>query len=157
VDTFGSFAAKLDKLNAQLESDQLREISRLVGVDAQADAAKAVQSDLGKDHFSGWPQARFSTRVRVVATGVEVLPDGKGRGPWYVAQRGRHPGMSGPRQGPALAGFTKTGKQRKTRGKKWNGTTRPMHTWDEAMAIIDRETPARVDKLFSERLGKIFG
>lgn len=154
VDSFASFAKRMEVLNRELSPEATDQIAKRVGLAARVDARDAVKADHdGRDYFSGWPKAKFTTAVSPDASGrVLVGPKSKGVGVWKVAEYGRHPGLGGGSyaglSGPALGGFSKrTGKILKgRRRKKWNGTTDPQNTWSEAETIIARETPKRVRK-----------
>lgn len=162
---FAAFARKLDRATAEFTGSNLRQILKQVGdAAAQKDAPKAVAADHGgRDHFSGWPKARFTTDAKVEGDGVKVGPSNKGVGVWRVAQDGRHQnmktlggGLSGPVFGQGKIS-KKTGKA--LRGKKqtkWNGKTAPQTTWTEAVVIMEKETPARLAKATGAALGKVF-
>jgi|GEM_PF-7070231 len=153
---FAAFARKLDRATAEFTGNNKKQILKQLG-DAAAtkDAPKAVRADHGgKDHFGGWPKARFTASAKVEGDGVTVGPSNKGVGVWKVAEYGRHPGMTGPAPAPFLkSGKRSTAKRYK---RKWNGSTDPQTTWDEAKEIMARETPARAARAVHAALGRVF-
>lgn len=157
ADTFASLAGKLDALANGLRDPGLRGAMTRVGEAAQKDADAAARADLGGDPaFSGWPRVTLSTELKHPAEGqVQLQPPGKARGPWRVAESGRNADgqaalrttRSGTLQRRSGTRVRKTDGARvdKWRRTKWNGTTAGKGTWSDAEAVIERETPKRVD------------
>lgn len=121
---------------------------------------RAVAADLGGDNtFSGWKQAPLLSKVTMRGDdGLSFAPAGRSLGPTRVAQQGRHAGMSGPAQGPALAGFSKkTGKALKGRKRgKWNGTTKGKGTWDDAVDSAAKTIPKKISEPLITAMKEVF-
>lgn len=142
ADTFASFSRKLDKMLKGLSGPELRHVMQKVGEAAQKDAEKAASADLGGDpKFSGWApvldtKLTFRGNDRVI-----VSPGRRSAGPWTVAEFGRN-SKAGPRPTVRL---TKKGKVSRARVKRWNGRTPAFNTASDATAVMERETPKRLE------------
>lgn len=132
TDTFASFVKRVDAMATGLKNPHLRTVMTGVGVEAKGDAFKAVAADLGgDDRFSGWSKAPLGTRFNHVGEGrIAFGPTKRGAGPWTVAERGRN----GAR----------------------NGRTRGKGTATKALAIINAETPKRLEKEIDRMVRKSF-
>jgi hypothetical protein len=136
ADTFASFAKRLDKFVDGLSGAELRKVMTDVGVAAKKDAASAASADLGGDpKFSGWAPT-LDTRFDHVGEGrVSFHPSKRAAGPWTVAQSGRNP---------------KRGKRR------YNGRTQGKGTADDALRVIERESPKRIEDAVKRAIRKSF-
>lgn len=132
TDTFKSFAKRLDAMATGLKDPHLKGVMTGVGVAAKADAFKAAAADLGGDDvFSGWAKAPLGTRFQHSGQGrISFGPTKRGAGPWTVADRGRN----GVRNGRTLGKGTAT----------------------KALAIINAETPKRLEKEIDRVVRKSF-
>lgn len=167
VDTFASFAKRIDTFADGLRDPELRAVMGKVGEGAQGDADKAVRDDLGDDEFSGWPGALLATQVEHKGEGkIEVAPTPRGRGPFRVAQDGRNQNEAGLRTNARGQLQRRSGSRLRKRDgvrvekwkrTRWNGRTAPMHTWDDAEQLIDRNTARRVELEVQKALGRTFG
>jgi hypothetical protein len=154
-DTFASFAKRVDVFVNGLSGPQMKQMMTKVGVAAKKDADKAASSDLGGDPaFSGWP-GTLDTGFDHIANGrISFHPTKRSAGKWTVAQSGRN-SAAGPRMvGPRL---TRRGTVSKARQKRWNGRTQGKGTGSDALAIIDKETPGRIEDEIKKTLKKAFG
>lgn len=149
---------RLTALAASHRDPQLRSMMERLGKLAEGDAQKAARADLGGDNkFSGWSKAPLATETKYLGNGQQYVgPTPQGAGPWTVAQAGRNAGgagglrttRSGVLQRRAGTRVRKKDGVRvdKWRRTKWNGTTAPKFTADDAKAITARETPKRLRK-----------
>lgn len=151
--SFAEFGAELDKMNKAIDN-ATKPIAMAMGEKAQGIADAAASADLGGDmKFRNWaPKAE--TRLKPIPNGVVLMPTKSGAGVWTVANQGRH-NASGGFAGPGInvkTGLTKklkSGKLKKVKsfkGKKWNGSTKGMHTADKAVAKIEAELPTIASK-----------
>ena len=157
-DTFATYQAKLAELQRTMSGSDLTRMSHTVAVQAQGDAADAVQSTLHGPGFSGWrPGKVIALTTKVTDTGIGrsvLLPAGASAGPWTVAESGRH-----PMHGPKITSGGKSGirKISRARVKRYNGETQGKGTTTRAHRTIAERTPARMQALYAERLIRIFG
>lgn len=161
---WAAFAHKLDRTSAEFSGTNLHQVWAQLGKAAEGDAAKAAAADLGGDDtFSGWSKNPLVTESKPVADGVVVRPRPRARGAWRVAQSGRHQGamrvLGGGASGPVLGQGKISAKTGKALGKnkRWNGSTDPKDTWDDAVEIMQRETPARAERAIGLMLGRVWG
>jgi hypothetical protein len=152
-DTLASFAKRVDVFINGITGAELKQVMTGLGVAAKKDAAAAASVDLGGDpKFSGWAPI-LETRFDHIGEGrISFHPSGKSAGPWTVAESGRHTAA-----GPPAPHLTKGGKAKKGKARKWNGRTQGKGTATAAKAIIEKETPDRVDKEIKKVLHKAFG
>jgi hypothetical protein len=132
TDTFASFAKRVDAFATGLKDPHLRQVMTKIGVEAKGDAVPVVAADLGgDDRFSGWAKAPLATRFQHAGPGrIAFGPTKRSAGPWTVAERGR----DSPR----------------------NGRTRGKGTATRALAVIERETPARLEREIDRAIRKSF-
>jgi hypothetical protein len=140
--TFNSmadFGRELDKLGKDLTGRDKWEITDSMGRRAKQLAAQAASHDLGGDpKFSGWAPT-LDTFTRRLPDGSALLtPSRSSAGPWTVAEYGRNQAF-----GPKFTGqrFTKTGRVRKVKQKRFNGQTQPKHTANDARELMEKELP----------------
>ena len=140
-----SFGRKMDALADRLGGDAaLKAIATKIGVAAKASAMKAAQADLGGDNrFSGWAKAPLTTRFDHVSPGaIEFKPGPRAGGPWRVAESGRRAGMS---------------RGTRKRRSRYLGATKGKGTWSDALKVVEREMPGRVQDEVVKQLRKTFG
>lgn len=135
MDDFASFNRKLDTFRDQLDGRQLQDRLHAIGKAAKDDASEAVKSDLGDQSMSHW---RRGKPIQVVARydfksdhEIEVTPAPRARGPFTVLERGRSAGVSKGRRG---------------RPGRVVSASRGKRTWSDAETLMDKRTPARVDR-----------
>lgn len=175
AETLASFAKKLDKMSDLLASPRaLTALATRLGVAAKNDAEKAARADLGSDGaFSGWKKKDGGVMPLEAAfkllkpPGVVLMHRAKNSaGPWRVAEEGRNQnGVGGLFSGPALnhrtgvTSRTKKGnlRMRRTRARRWNGTTQGKSTWSDAERVMEREMPGRVNDEVVKHLRETFG
>ena len=149
---------RIEKLTTELVGDkQLERTAFDVGMMAKGAVSElSGAASLGGDlAFSGWRKGSLPLGVRFDTKGkpgqVVIVPTGKSRGPWRVAEEGRHPGMAGPMQGPRL---TKTGKVSRARVKRWNGTTEGKQSWTAYKGVVAPKIEPVVAKSYRAALGR---
>lgn len=163
------FSVRLRGAAGALTGPEMKKVMGQLGELARQDAAVAAAADLGSDRkFKGWKTDALDVRYRHLDAGeIVVSPTPRTVGPWVVAQLGRHQGNATGFQGPgAQAGTgltlrTKSGAVRKVRarkGRRWNGTTDPKHTFDDFVKVSsqkfdDRLLPLMVDLVYRETFG----
>jgi len=153
ADTFASFSRKIDDFKGELDGSKLKRKLEQIGKEAKEDAAKAVRGDLGDASMSNW---RRGSPIQILARydlrsdhEIEVTPTPRSRGPWRVLEDGRQGGAA---TDLVLVGRVrkKSGTRRaKSRGRNQGGTA-GKSTWSDAVAIMERETPKRVDRYVVE-------
>ncbi len=161
-----AFAAEVRKMERTLEREQ-RKATRAMA-EAMADTARTEAArDLGGDTmFSGWtPGPNLSDlRFRRSRSGVGTLltPTRSSAGGWTVAQWGRNQGNVGLFQGPGVnrrtgaSSFTKTGKVRRFRSRRWNGRTAGKGTADRAFARSEKEAEKIADRAMRTAIRRHF-
>lgn len=91
-------------------------------------------------------------------------------GPLWVAEYGRHRDpktgmpMHGPMQGPMITkgshgtenGWHKNRKISRKKRKKWNGATKPMHTWGKATNRMEWSIPRQIETEFTKIMFESF-
>jgi hypothetical protein len=154
TDTFASFSKRVDVMINGITGPQLKQVMTKLGTDAKKNALSAASADLGGDpKFSGWAPT-LDTRFDHVGEGViSFHPTRSGAGPFTVAEFGRHSTAGPPMTGPKIL---KSGKASKAKMKKWNGRTKGKGTASKALAMIEKETPDRIDKEVKKLLKKAF-
>jgi len=158
--SFRAFEKAVTAFAEDLDGTGLRKITTAVAVETKGDPSEAAKADPMNGSFSGWRRgnpielkARYEDYPQKPGV-FEVMPAPKAKGPWRVAQEGRHPMTFGP----VLPKFTKTGKVSKVqrRAKRWNGVTRGFDTWDDAEKIMRDKVPPRVEAQVSKSMGRYF-
>lgn len=152
ADTFASFNRKLDDFRGELDGSKLQRKLEAIGKAAKEDAHGAVRGDIGDQSMSNWWRGRpIQVQARYDLKGdstIEVTPTPRSRGPWRVLEDGRRPG--GAYDLVQVGRVRKNGTRRaKSRGRN-QGATAAKTTWSDALAIMERETPKRVDKYVVE-------
>lgn len=146
ADTFASFSGRVERFADDVAGRALRETLEKIGQAAKKDAAEAVSGDLGDLSMSNWRRGRpipIQARYEVRSDHeVELMPTPRSRGPWRVLEDGR--------QAVAAGGQVEVGRRRKdgtrrTKRSRGQGSTRAKQTWSDAMALMDRRTPDRID------------
>jgi hypothetical protein len=152
ADTFASFSRKIGDLESELDGSKLKAKLEQIGKESKGDAEKAVRGDLGDLSMSNW---RRGSPIQILARydlrsdhEIEVTPSPRARGPWRVLEDGRRGGAA---TDLVLVGrVRKSGTRRaKSRGRNQGGTA-GKSTWSDAVAIMERETPKRVDRYVVE-------
>jgi hypothetical protein len=153
ADTFASFNRKLDDFRSELDGTKLKAKLEDVGKAAKGDAAKALAADIGDQSMSNWWRGRpINLAARYELKGdssIEVTPAPRARGPWRVLEDGRRGGSA---TDLVLVGRVrkKSGTRRaRSRGRN-QGATAGKNTWSDAVQIMERETPKRVDRYVVE-------
>lgn len=158
-DTFPQFEAKLAGLERDVND---RKTMNRLGVGAKADALEAAKNDWGGDAQIGtWHHGALATTYEIedATDAVEIMATKRTRGPWLVADQGRHKGEgAGPWQGPIAVRLTKSGKasKRQQKRKKWNGQTEGRDTWADAVALMEKRTVGRYYIELQKALAKRF-
>ena len=154
TDTFESFAKRLDTMVNGISGAQLRQVMTEVGVAAKKAAESAASADLGGDpKFSGWAPT-LDTRFDHIGEGrISFHPTRRAAGPWTVAEFGRN-STAGPRMvGPRL---TQTGRVSRARARRWNGRTQGKGTASDALRVIEKEAPKRIEDAVKKAIRKSF-
>ena len=140
--------------------------------DAQKIIAAEVRRDVGGDEkFSGWAP-KLVTEVKFTPTGAAIVhPTRTSAGPFTVADIGRNQGNAGGMAGPGVSadgttrrkdnGTVRNARKRKgvaygKVGTRWNGRTRAKHTWSEAVADMERESPKLLEAAIVKKVGGWF-
>jgi hypothetical protein len=130
ADTFASFSHKIGVLRDELDGTALQRKLDHIGVEAKKDALNALKADIGDTSMSNWRrkrQIKIGARYDFLSENeIEVKPTPRSFGPWKVLEQGRRAGRS-------------------KRGRRY-GASRGKSTWSEAVKIMERETPKRVDR-----------
>lgn len=158
-ESLAAFGRELAGLEGDLTAAEARKVTRQMGAEAQAIAARHAAGDLGGDRaFSGWRRGApipLDTQLRNISAGTLITPTRRSAGPWTVAQTGRNQGNASGFSGPGvnrstgLTARTKSGAVRRVRARnarRWNGTTNPKHTASDAVTEMERKLPAIADK-----------
>lgn len=155
TDTFASFSKRIDKFINGLSGTEMKQVMTKVGVAAKGDALKAASADLGGDpKFSGWAPT-LDTRFDHIGNGaISFHPTKRGAGPWTVAEFGRNSTAGPPMRGPKIL---KSGAFSKAKTKRWNGRTRGKGTASKAVAMLEHETPKRIEVEVKKAIQKSFG
>jgi hypothetical protein len=144
--SFAQFAGRIEKVERALHGPDMEKLLHAVGKGAKADAVQAVESDLGDRSMSHWRRgnpieigARYDMHGE---SAIDVGPERKNRGPWRVLEDGRQSG--------AATDLVQYGKARKdgtrramSRGRN-QGHTSGKRTWSDAVALMEKATPKRV-------------
>ena len=127
---------------------------------------QSVQHTLGDQSMSGWRRgAPIETGGRATVTPLGVAIEPSTKGPMRVLESGRHMGNASGFAGPGISARTgltsrnKSGAVRKVRARKggrWNGYTRPRHTWSTAESLIRVEFPRAEMVELTRTMGKYF-
>jgi len=156
-DTLDSFARKIDRLADDLAGRAMRAQLDAVGVGAKKDASASLRSDIGDESMSNWPRRGRTQQLRVGYTvrgdtSLVVHPAGRASaGGWRILESGRN-AAEGPRMvGPRLL---KSGKVSRARQKRWSGRSDGKLTWSEAVEVMERNTPGRVNDAVGDLIGK---
>jgi hypothetical protein len=136
ADTFASFSHKIGVLRDELDGTALQRKLDHIGIAAKKDALNALKSDIGDTSMSNWRrkrQIKIGVRYDFLSESeIEVKPTPRSLGPWTVLEQGRRAGRSKP-------------KRRSPRGRYYSAS-KGKKTWSEAVKIMERETPKRVDR-----------
>lgn len=129
-----ALSERLTQMADSLTDEGLKGVLTEVGVAAKGTITDAAKVDLGGDaRFSGW------RRAGVLGSGFEheqrgvIVITPRAEGPWTVAEKGRWPGRKYSRKRRRVVGW---------------GSTRPKHTWTDAVRDLDREVPDTLDTEF---------
>lgn len=146
-ESLAAFSRELAGLEGDLTGKEQRQITRLMGAQAQKIADQRARADLGGDRaFGGWNRGDpipLDTRLRGSGDATLLTPTRRSAGPWTVAQFGRN-STAGPRLvGPRL---TRTGRISKARRRRYNGRTAGKNTAGEALAEMETKLPRIADK-----------
>jgi hypothetical protein len=149
VDDLGSFAAKVGKFGKMLDAGPDRDrMLKAIGMRGKADAADALQADIGDMSMSNWRRGRpfdLSSEFELISKDqVEVRPYKRARGPWRVLEDGRRAGSSYDlvQVGRVRKDGTRRGK---SRGRN-QGETQGKGTWSDALALMDKSAPEIIDQ-----------
>lgn len=169
--TFASFSNELGRFADSLSTKVVKEITREMGEQAQALAARSAAGDLGPDRQhtgsgKGW-QVPLDTKLIAKPDGATILsPTRFSAGPWTVAERGRNVGETGLLLGPGISqkqGTTlrnKNGNVRKVRSfksERWNGVTAGKDTASDAVSLMKRSLPAVAERGVNRAIVARFG
>ena len=158
ADTFASFSRKIDDFKDDLDGSKLQKKLEQIGKESKEDAAKAVRAESSKkgsladESMSNWRRGnpfKITARYDIKSDHeIEVTPTPRSSGPWRVLEDGRKGGAA---TDLVLVGrVRKSGTRRaKSRGRNQGGTA-GKSTWSDAVAIMERETPKRVDRYVVE-------
>lgn len=154
ADDLTDLAHRLDRLAAGLGGDVMKGVMTDVGVALKKAGTSAVAGALGGDaKYSRWkgPEALTVAFAHHKDPGGLTFHRTRGSaGPWAVATLGRNQGNASGFSGPGIntrtgvTARTSRGNLRRVRArqaKRWNGTTRPLGTWDKAAAAISADAP----------------
>lgn len=162
-----------EQLIAGLRGELLVDALTAVGVETKGVVESAVVRDLGDSSFSGWRRGKpiaiagrfdvFDSDAPVTATDADkklvYRPTPRSRGPMRVLEQGRHLGQTGAVQGPGIVQSGKTAGQTRRRAdgtvvvskrskrKRWNGYTRPLHTWSDASDLLAQRAPKVAERV----------
>ena len=144
------------------QRDATRKMAEKMADIAEGEASR----DLGGDTmFSGWTPGPNLADLRVRRsgkTGAMLVPSRRAAGGWTVAQFGRNKGNSGKFQGPGVnrktgaAAFTKTGKVRRFKSRRWNGYTQGKGTADRAFDAAEGPAERIADRAMQTAVRKHF-
>lgn len=150
--------AKIQQFTAKVEEQQVKQRVE-IGGEMESIHAGIISAAIGGDTFSGWPKAPLIGKATPIEGGVSFKPLPISRGPERVAQSGRHAGMTGAMQGPAMPKVLKSGKlsKAKQRHSKWNGSTDGFGTWDATVAEFQTMIPPKATSAFMAAATEVFG
>jgi len=157
-DTLGSYGHKLGRIANDLTGKAMRAQLDAVGVGAKRDAAQALRADLGDEDMSNWPRrsgkaARLSVRYDVKSdTSIEVAPTPRARGAWRILEDGRQASSKGDAYSKGKV--RKDGTRKQYARKRTSGATAAKRTWSEAVEVMERNTPRRVDRAVGDLIAK---
>lgn len=168
--SIAAYAAQMDKVAKELNTEARRKITRSAAEDAQKIADRMAMRDVGSDRaFSGWRRGNripLDTKIKDGRDGASILmPERRTAGPWTVAEKGRNQGGTSAVLGPGINQRTgetarnEDGSIRKVRARKarrWNGRTSGKSTASDAIDLMERELPKVFDKQFGMVLQKHF-
>lgn len=159
VTDLAGLARKVDAFRADLDGASLRRITTSVGVDAKRDVTQKVTRDLGSDlKMSGWGRFKFTAGFDLTSDhSLELKP--RPVGPWFVLDRGRQAKPAGlPKRRRHKVYATPHGPRTASKTNPWPvGPTRGHNTWSDAVDVIARETPARIDRHTQTVIARHFG
>jgi len=166
--TFPELGRRVEVLQKQLDGRGLKELTTAVAVKTKGDPQDAAKADgaLSKtgtpgefSHWKGnWPNGQMAARYNQweQKPGVfEVVPAGRSKGPWRVAQDGRRAGQSAT-WAPTLTKTGKVSKAKKNQRRAWSGSSTGFGTWDDAEKLMAARVPLRVQVQVSKMLGRVF-
>jgi len=157
-DTLGTFAGKMDRLANDLTGKAMRAQLDAVGVGAKKDAAQALRSDLGDEDMSNWPRRsgkamRLSVRYDHKSdTSIEVAPTPRARGAWRILEDGRQASSKGDAY--TKGKVRKDGTRKQYARRRSSGAAAAKRTWSEAVEVMERNTPKRVNAAVVDLLRK---
>jgi hypothetical protein len=164
--SYTAFSDALGALASDLPKSITKQVTLAMGDEAQKIASRAASADLGGDRaHSGWG-VPLDTQLISKKDVTIMAPTRYSAGPWTVAERGRNQGETGRLLGPGISqkyGTTlrnKNGevrKVRKSKAKRWNGTTTGKNTATDAVVVMNNVLPKIADRLIAVEFAKRFG
>jgi len=156
-DTLGTYGNRLGRIADDLAGRAMRAQLDAVGVGAKRDAMQALRGDLGDEDMSNWPRRGKTAKLTVryehkSDTSIEVSPTGRARGAWRILEDGRQASAKGDAYTKGKA--RKDGTRKQYARKRTSGATAAKRTWSEAVDVIERNTPRRVNDAVGDILRK---
>jgi len=156
-DTLGTYGHRLANIADDLAGKAMRAQLDAVGVGAKRDAMQALRGDLGDEDMSNWPRRGRTAKLTVryehkSDTSIEVSPTARARGAWRILEDGRQASAKGDAYTKGKA--RKDGTRRQYARKRTSGATAAKRTWSEAVDLIERNTPRRVNDAVGDILRK---
>jgi len=158
-----AFYKKMDRLEKEFNGSAARARIEHIAMETKKDVDEAVRNDLGDQSMSGWRRGSpFDITGMFTIHGgssFEVTPTRKGRGPMRVLESGRQAYGIGDKRRSGSYTSKKTGatKDRYRKIKRNVGATRGKNTWSDAVRLMHKRVPGRVDVQLVKDLGRIFG
>ena len=160
---FDQFAKKLQRLESEFSGEAGKRRLQAIAMQTKGDVEDAVRGTLGDLSMSRWRRgspidikARFDIKDD---HSFEMMPVGKAAGPMRVLESGRQAHTAGGKRRKGSYTSKKTGvtKDRFSTVKRNVGATRGKGTWSDAVGLMEKRVPARVEKALVKDMGKIFG